>query len=154
VKAATDFNSAMTRIQTQAGASAKDVQLLSKQVLALSDHAQQGPIELANALYHLKSVGLDNVGAMKALKQASDLAAVGNADLEETTNALAGAWRTGIKGAKNFHQAVATVNAVIGAGNMTLEDFNLALGTGILADREDVRAHPEGRRRRAGSVHR
>jgi hypothetical protein len=42
---------------------------------------------------------------MKALKQASDLAAVGNANLEDTTNALAGAWRTGIKGAKNFHQA-------------------------------------------------
>jgi integrase len=34
-----------------------------------------------------------NVNAMKALKVASDLAAVGGADLEETTNAVAAAWR-------------------------------------------------------------
>lgn len=133
VDVATKFNSAMTRIQTQAGASAKDVKTLSTQVLALSKTAQQGPVDLANALYHLKSVGLDNVQAMKALKTSSDLAAVGNANLEDTTNALAGAWRTGIRGAKNFHDAAATVNAVIGAGNMTLADFNDALGTGILA---------------------
>lgn len=133
VKLATDFNSAMTRIQTQAGASASDVKTLSAQVLSLSKTAQQGPVDLANALYHLKSVGLDNVMAMKALKTSSDLAAVGNANLEATTNALAGAWRTGIQGAKNFHTAAATVNAVIGAGNMTLEAFNAALGTGILA---------------------
>lgn len=133
VKLATDFSSAMTRIQTQAGASAKDVKTLSAQVLNLSKTAQQGPVDLANALYHLKSVGLDNVSAMKALKQSSDLAAVGGANLEETTNALAGAWRTGIKGATDFHTAAATVNAIIGAGNMTLTDFTDALGTGILA---------------------
>ena len=51
-------------------------------------------------MYHLKSVGLDNAKAMKALKAASDLAAVGGANLEETTNAVAGAWRSGIKGAQ------------------------------------------------------
>jgi TP901 family phage tail tape measure protein len=70
---------------------------------------------------------------MRALKQSADLAAVGGANLEETTNALAGAWRSGVKGAGDFHTAVATVNAIIGAGNMKMEDFNAALGTGILA---------------------
>jgi len=130
---ATKFQAAMKRIQTQAGATAKDVGVLSEQVLHLaSTRAQQGPQELAAALYHLKSVGLDNVNAMKALRTASDLAAVGGADLESTTNALAGAWRTGIRGATNFGQAAATVNAIIGAGNMTLSDFVSAIGTGIL----------------------
>lgn len=132
VKVATDFNSSMTRIQTQAGASAKDVKTLSSQVLNLSKSAQQGPVDLANALYHLKSVGLGNAQAMKALAVSSKLAAVGGADLEDTTNALAGAWRTGITGAKNFRTAAATVNAVIGAGNMTMTDFTDALSTGIL----------------------
>jgi TP901 family phage tail tape measure protein len=131
VKTAADFQAAMKRIQTQAGASSKDVAVLSKGILGLRD-VQQGPIELANAMYHLKSVGLDNASAMKALAAASKLAAVGGANLEDTTNAIAGAWRSGIRGAANFGQAAATVNAIIGAGNMRLADFNAALGTGIL----------------------
>jgi len=130
---AVKFQAAMIRIRTQAGATAKDVGVLSNQVLELgATRAQQGPQQLAAALYHLKSVGLDNVDAMKALRTASDLAAVGGADLESTTNALAGAWRTGIRGATNFTQAAATVNAIIGAGNMKLSDFVSAIGTGIL----------------------
>ena len=131
-KAAVEFQSEMTRISTQAGGTAKDVKVLSDQVLKLGTTTQQGPQHLAESLYHLKSVGMDNVQAMKALKEASDLAAVGHANLEETTNALAGAWRTGIKGATSFHEAVSTVNAIIGAGNMSMDQFNAAIGTGIL----------------------
>ncbi|MEU6552120.1 phage tail tape measure protein [Streptomyces sp. NPDC046915] len=126
------FQAEMTRISTQAGGTAKDVKTLSDQVLKLGTTTQQGPQHLAESLYHLKSVGMDNVSAMKALKEASDLAAVGHANLEETTNALAGAWRTGIKGATSFHEAVSTVNAIIGAGNMSMDQFNAAIGTGIL----------------------
>jgi TP901 family phage tail tape measure protein len=131
-KAAVKFQSEMTRISTQAGGTAKDVKTLSDQVLKLGTSTQQGPQHLAESLYHLKSVGMDNVQAMKALKEASDLAAVGHANLEETTNALAGAWRTGIRGATSFHEAVSTVNAIIGAGNMSMDQFNAAIGTGIL----------------------
>ncbi|MFJ8153972.1 phage tail tape measure protein [Streptomyces sp. NPDC094468] len=131
-KSAVEFQSEMTRISTQAGATTKDVRVLSDQVLKLATSTQQGPQALAESLYHLKSVGMDNVSAMKALKEASDLAAVGHANLEETTNALAGAWRTGIKGATSFHEAVSTVNAIIGAGNMSMDQFNAAIGTGIL----------------------
>lgn len=132
VKAAADFQSSMTKISTQAGGSAKDVKVLGDQVLKLGGKVQQAPEELAGALYHLKSVGMDNVDAMKALRTASDLAAVGGSNLEDTTNALAGAWRTGIKGATNFGQAAATVNSIIGAGNMTMQDFTDALSSGIL----------------------
>lgn len=132
IKSAVKFESSMKKIQTQAGGTAKDVKTLSKQVLSLAPSTQQGPEKLSEALYHLKSVGMDNVTAMKSLKVASDLAAVGGADLESTTNALAGAWRTGIKGATTFAQSAATVNAIIGAGNMTMEDMVAALGTGIL----------------------
>lgn len=132
VRMATEFQSSMMKVHTQAGGSVKDVQTLSRQVLKLALYAEQGPKELADSLYHLKSVGMDNVDAMKALRTASDLAAVGGADLESTTNALAGAWRTGIKGAQSFSEAAATVNAIIGAGNMRMEDFTAAISTGIL----------------------
>ncbi|MFI0718926.1 phage tail tape measure protein [Streptomyces sp. NPDC021224] len=131
-KKAVAFEAEMKKVQTQAGASAGDVAVLSKQVLELGKSTQQGPEKLAESLYHLKSVGMTNVEAMTALKTASDLAAVGGSDLEATTNALAGAWRTGIKGADNFGKTAATVNAIIGAGNMRMEDMVAALGTGIL----------------------
>jgi TP901 family phage tail tape measure protein len=132
VKMAVSFQTAMTKIQTQAGASAADVKQLSGEVLKLGMYAEQGPTDLANALFHLKSVGLDNADAMKALRQASDLAAVGGANLEDTTNALAGAWRSGIKGAETFGKTASTLNAIIGAGNMRMSDLTAALGTGIL----------------------
>jgi TP901 family phage tail tape measure protein len=129
---AVKFQAEMLKVSTQAGGTAKDVGVLSKQVLQLGKTAQQGPEKLAESLYHLKSVGMDNVDAMKALKTSSDLAALGGADLEATTNALAGAWRTGIRGATDFTQAASTVNAIIGAGNMRMEDFVSAIGTGFL----------------------
>ncbi|MGH3273897.1 MAG: phage tail tape measure protein, partial [Streptosporangiaceae bacterium] len=132
VKMATSFQASMEKVHTQAGASQKSVENLSKSVLKLGNYAQQSPQELADALFHLKSVGLDDAAAMKALKTATDLAAVGGANLEDTTNALAGAWRSGIKGASSFGQTAATVNAIIGAGNMQMTDLIGAFGTGIL----------------------
>lgn len=132
VKMATDFQASMEKVHTQAGASQKAVDQLSKSVLNLGKYAEQSPQQLADALFHLKSVGLDNVKAMMALKTASDLAAVGGADLEDTTNALAGAWRSGIKGAQNFGQAAATLNAIVGAGNLRMQDLVAAMGTGFL----------------------
>jgi TP901 family phage tail tape measure protein len=128
---ASKFNTEMLKIQTQAGGTAGDVKTLSSQILNMKG-AQQGPMQLADAMYHLKSVGMTNVDAMKSLKVASDLAALGGSNLEATTNALAGAWRSGIKGAQTFSMAAGTVNAIIGAGNMRMEDFVAAIGTGIL----------------------
>jgi TP901 family phage tail tape measure protein len=132
VKMAADFEGSMRLIQTQAGGSAKDVEVLSKAVLKLATQGQHGPKELADSLYHLKSVGMDNAQAMEALKLAEEGASVGGSKLEETTNAIAGAWRTGIQGAQSFKQAMGTLNAIVGAGNLRMEDLNQALGTGIL----------------------
>jgi TP901 family phage tail tape measure protein len=126
------FDSAMKLIQTQAGGSANDVKVLSAAVLELGAKGQHGPNELAAALYHLKSVGMGNATAMKALTQAERLASVGHADLEATTNAVAGAYKSGIKGAQDFGVTVGTLNAIIGAGNLRMDDLNSALGTGFL----------------------
>jgi len=105
VRAAVQFQASMEKIHTQAGAPQSAVESLTRSVLALAPAAEQGPQQLSEALFHLKSVGMDNADAMKALKTASDLAAVGGSNLEDTTNALAGAWRSGIKGAQSFGAA-------------------------------------------------
>jgi len=131
IKMASDFEGSMRLIQTQAGGSAKDVEVLSKAVLKLATQGQHGPKELADSLYHLKSVGMDNAQAMAALTASEHLASVGHADLEATTNAVAGAFKSGISGAQNFGKAVGTINSIIGAGNMRMDDFNAAMGTGV-----------------------
>jgi TP901 family phage tail tape measure protein len=133
VKEAVDFQTQMTRIQTQAGATSGQVKQLSAAVLQLAPSTQQGPMQLAEALYHLKSVGMDDAQAMQALKTASDLAAVGGSNLEQTTNAIAAAWKSGIAGAQNFGQAAATVNAIVGAGNMTMSQLVASMGSGVLS---------------------
>src|ERR1700722_15105981 len=50
VKEAIDFQTQMTKIQTQAGASASQVKQLSAAVLQLAPSTQQGPMQLAEAL--------------------------------------------------------------------------------------------------------
>ena len=128
---ATKFEDSMTLIQTQAGGSAKDVKYLTDAVLKMKD-VQHSPQQLSDSLYHLKSVGMDNVAAMKALAASEHLASVGQADLEQTTNAVAGAYKSGIQGAQDFNQAAATINATIGAGNLRMDDLTSAMGTGFL----------------------
>lgn len=137
VKMATQFQSSMVLIENHAGASAKQVQAFSKALLDSNGafkNAQQGPNDLAQALYHLRSTGIANTAtALKDLKVASDLAAIGNTNLEDTTNALAGVMQVGMAGiGKNAAAAAAQLNAVTGAGNMTMKSLTDALGTGIL----------------------
>jgi TP901 family phage tail tape measure protein len=132
VKMGTDFEKNMTLIQTQAGASAQEVKNLTGQVLELAKHSAQGPTQLAEGLYHLESLGLRGAAAMTALATSSKMAALGNANLEETTSALGAALVTGIKGTENLDKAAGTLDATIGNGNMRMGELVAALSSGIL----------------------
>lgn len=139
-KMAIDFQKNMELIHTQAGASQKEVTVQSKNVLnyASSGGSPQGPNDLAGGLYHLESLGLRGAAAMKALKIASQEAGMGMGSLEDTATALGGTIVSGIQGAKNYTQAMSTVNAIIGAGNIRLTDWNAAMSTGVLATAKGV----------------
>ena len=131
VKSAISYQKSMTLIQTQTGGTAKDVTQLSAAILNMKN-SQYGPNAAADAIYHLKSVGMSNVESLKALKVAEEGAAVGGSDLEQTASALAGVWVTGIKGAGSYAHTMAEVNAIVGTGNMRLQDFVTSLGSGIM----------------------
>src|SRR3954466_7427950 len=49
----TKFKTAMTKIETQAGAPRHEIRKLKNDVLDLAKVMPQGPLEMANALYHL-----------------------------------------------------------------------------------------------------
>ena len=131
-KASMDFHSQMELIRTQAGGTQEEVDKMSKSVMELAKSSEFGPTKLAEGLYHLESVGLSGAKAMDALKAASQGAAVGHADLESVTNALAGALKSGIHGTEDMSTTMATLNAIVGAGNMRMNDLASAMGTGVL----------------------
>jgi TP901 family phage tail tape measure protein len=131
-KMAVDFQQSMIMIKTQAGDTTDSIQDLSNQVLAMAKTSQFSPDELSEGLYHLASLGLRGADAMNALNTAQQLAAVGGADLESTSSALGAAIVTNIKGTQDYSEAAGTLNAIIGAGNMRMQDLVNALGTGVL----------------------
>lgn len=139
-KMAMDYEKAMKMISTQAGASHEEMVKLKKSVLALSasGKVKQSPKELAEGLYRIRSAGFEGRQAMKLLKQSADFATLGQANLEDTTYALVAALKTGIKGTGSMKQAMGTLNAIIGQGNMRMEDLNGAMRSGFLVTATQV----------------
>lgn len=132
-KAAIDFQKQMELIQTQAGASAKEVDTMSKALLKLAPAVGTTPSDLAKGLFHVESAGLRGGKALEVLAAAAKGARVGQANLEDVTNALVGAFKSGIKGAGDMEHAMGVLNATVGAGNMRMTDLTGALGTGLLS---------------------
>lgn len=136
VKASANFNHEMLRIRTDAGASTHELNNMKKGVLDLAASGQsmgQGPMSLAQGLYHLESLGIRGSKALQALKLASQETAISGANLEQTTSALGAAIYVGIKGTGDLNQTMGILNATVGAGNMRFQELVDALGTGVLA---------------------
>lgn len=137
LKASISYSRQMEMIHTQAGASQAEVNRLHNEVLGLAGRElMHGPNQLAEALFHIESVGFRGAEAMRILKMSSYGAMVGQADLGQTASALSSILfsqvkgiRTGIAGAD---QAMALMNATVGAGNMSMSELVTSLGTGIL----------------------
>lgn len=133
VKSAGKFQQSMELIRTQAGASQKEVDSMAQAVLSLSGQVATSPLELADALYHLESTGFRGAKALEALRISAEGAKVGGGNLVDVTNALDAVLVAGVKEAKNMTQAMGELNAIVGAGDMKMQDLADAMGTGILA---------------------
>lgn len=135
VKSSLNFEQSMTQVSTQAGLPIKNVKALSETILNMAKKTTQGPNELAKAMYHVQSV-MGNTPSMAKkldiLSQATKLSQIGSSDMEETTTALAAAIRTGIPGVNGYGEAWKNINGIVGAGNMRMQDFVNAVGTGVL----------------------
>lgn len=132
-RAATQFEYEMRLIQTQAGATTDEVNTMSESLLNLAPSVQQGPEELAKGLFHIESVGIRSADALNVLKVAAQGAAVGNANLEDVTNALIAAQLSGIKGVDDMSAAMGTLNGIVGTGNLRMADLATSLSSGILS---------------------
>jgi hypothetical protein len=138
--AAAKFQSATTQLHTQAGASLSQVKALQKGMLDMAAAVGQTPDELAGGMYHIVS-SLNNMipAGEKAktelgiLKVAAEGADIGGSNLTQTTYVLSAAMnalgQTTIPQAK---QSMATLNAIVGAGDMHMQDLVNAMSTGII----------------------
>jgi TP901 family phage tail tape measure protein len=138
------FSGAMTQLNTQAGVS-KD-QLgnlqgtfgqLGQGVLALAGQVGFSPDSLAESLFHVESnmasVGIKAPAALNMVKIAAEGAAVGHAHLVDVTNALTAAVASGIPGVQNMSQAMGQLNAIVGAGDMKMQDLADSMSTGMVS---------------------
>ena len=136
VKAA-KFQTEMTRLSTQAGVAKGQLKGLGDGVLQLAGQVGTSPTALAGALYHVESsfesVGITGKQAMDLLKIGAEGARVGGSDLIDTQNALDATIVSGIGGFKNYGQAMGALNAIVGQGDMTMQDLATAMGTGVMA---------------------
>lgn len=131
-----DFDAALTRIQTQAGATAGEVDKARGALLAMSGRVAQSPDALANSLYHVysatKTLGYSLPQMLKAVEIAGRGATTSGADLEETTNSLTATLVAGLGPVNDMGKAMGALNTIVGVGDMKQEDLNAALSTGIL----------------------
>lgn len=132
LKMASDFQSSMLLIQTQAGASAEEVKNMTQAVLDLAPAVGQTPQQLAQGLYFIESAGLSGAKALQVLKLSAEGAAVGHEELTSVAKALTSVINSGIKGVQDFGQAMGTMDAIVGHGKMTMADLDSAISTGIL----------------------
>lgn len=134
---AEDFQQKMEMIHTEAGVAQEKLGGLSQGVLQLAGQVGFSPTSLSTSLYHvasnMKSMGATGTQMMNAVKIAAEGAQVGQADLEDVTNALGAAIASGIPGVQNYQQAMGALLKTVGAGDMSMQDLAEALGSGVLA---------------------
>lgn len=137
VKMAATFQQSMTRLVTQAGVPQRALGGLSKGVLNLAGQVGESPDSLAQALFHVmstfESTGITGAKAMSLLKVAAEGARLGGADLVDVQNALDATIRAGIPGVHGYGQAMGALNAIVGTGDMTMQNLAEAMGTGAVA---------------------
>src|SRR5581483_4898537 len=130
--AAVQFQSAMTLIQTQAGATSEEVKKMSQSILNMAATLGETPQALAEALFPIESAGYRDSKAIDILTNSIKLSKVGHADLTQTANVLTSVLMSGVGGINSTTDAVGQMNAIVGAGKMHLGDLEAAIATGIL----------------------
>lgn len=131
VKGAANLQSEMTRIQTQAGASAGEVKNATAALLGMADTGSSAD-KLAEGLYHVESAGFRGATALDMERQAAREAEIGHASLTQTTQAMIAIMSSGISGVHGAGDAMAWLNQTVGTGDMTMQQLTKAFSTGIL----------------------
>lgn len=111
-KMALDFDSVFVQMQSLAGVAADEIDGMKKSVLDLAGQTGKAPRELAEALYFLRSSGLDASSAMDALEMSAKASAAGMGSTVDIADAVSSAMnayaKSGLSAAEATDVLVAT----------------------------------------------
>lgn len=127
IKMASDFQTQMTRLYTAAGAPKQAVQDATNEVLKLGDAVGFSGTQMAEALYHPVSAGLDLATSLQVVKFAAEEAQISGASLDDTTYSLSSVMKAFNLDASQAHDTMATLNSIVGQGDMRFQDFNTSI---------------------------
>lgn len=128
VKLASDFNKSFTTMTSLAGVATDELEGLKEEVKALAQETGRSPTELANALYFIRSAGLDGAEAMDALRASAKGAAIGLGETQAVADAATSA--VNAYGSENLtaSQAVDQLAAAVAEGKGEAAAFAPQIG--------------------------
>lgn len=128
---ADEFQTQMTRLYTAAGLTNKQLQSvhmtsgqLNDAVLKLGNQVGMTGTQMAEALYHPISAGLDLKSSLETVKFAAEEAQISGASLDDTTYSLSSVMKAFNFSAADAGPTMASLNAIVGEGDMRFQDFN------------------------------
>jgi TP901 family phage tail tape measure protein len=130
VKMALDFDSAFAQMRQLAGVSASEIDGLKESVLGLAGETGKAPQELAEALYFIRSSGLDGAAALDALEMSAKASAAGMGSTVEIADAVTSAMNAYAE--SNLTAAEATDVLIATAAEGKAEPAELAAQMGKL----------------------
>lgn len=128
IYASSKFGALMEQLHTQAGVQQAVVNQWSAQVVKLAPELAQTPAALAAGLYHIASVGIPAAKSISVVTEAAKGANISGANLDDTANALATTLKNYPHIAGGATGAMAELNAIVGKGNLHMEDLVTNLG--------------------------
>lgn len=139
-KMSAQYEQDLKDIHTQAGATDVNLGALNKTLREMGPALGTTPDQLAKMLYHIYSAG--NLGAtatdrqrnaMDQLTATVKLAQIGHSNFEATSNAVIATIAQFPEYLGHAANAAAALNAIVGSGNMRMDDLARAFGTGLPA---------------------
>lgn len=127
VDKAMKFNAETTRLYTAAGLTKASFGQVSAQLLQLGNQYGYTGEEMAKAMYHPVSAGLDLSRSLKVVAESANLANIHGANLEDTTYALSSVMKAYNVQASDVTKTSGLLNAIVGQGDMRFQDFNQSI---------------------------
>lgn len=127
VKWATDFQTAYTKLWTAAGASKQAVLDNRDAMLALGTQTGFTGTQIAEALYHPISTGLDLAKSLDVVRYAAEEARISGANLDDTTYTLTSVLKAFSSQNLDAGQTMSLLNSIVGQGDTTFQDFNASI---------------------------
>jgi len=127
IKLATGFETQMTRLTTAAGMPKPIVDASKQAVIDLGTQTGFTGTQMAEALYHPISAGLDMATSLNVVRDSAKEARISGANLDDTTYSLSSVMKAFNVGADGSAQTMATLNAIVGQGDMRFQDFNTSV---------------------------